>query len=240
MTQSVKDRLSDILKAEPTAKAEVKAEVKSPETKPIVKVRTTGGRRWWLAGVGLAILAIAFYGISSFGESRNTLVGFISVMVLGGGAVCVYYGLKKSSEGMQFVRMGSKKGKTELVIANSLNIYPDHVEFENVQDDKCLGQPRKCRNDGKHYYVHIWNAACGELPCDDVDKNTSHLTKFILPDTQYRDPREFANNLNIPAHRRLAQRRAGLMEKIAPWIIVAAIAIVPIVMTVALGKSGGG
>ena len=58
-----------------------------------------------------------------------------------------------------------------------------------------------------------------------MDEETKELKAFILPDTQYRDPREFANNLNIPAHRKLAQRRASLVQKVAPFAIVAGIGI---------------
>jgi cytoskeletal protein RodZ len=57
------------------------------------------------------------------------------------------------------------------------------------------------------------------------DERLNTFKQFSLPDTKYRDPREFANNLNIPAHRALAQREASLLQKIAPWALVGAIGI---------------
>jgi len=174
------------------------------------KIKKTGGRRWWLAGVGVAALALAFYFMMLYSQDRSNLVvamGFI-LALLGGGAG-IYFGLKKQSVGIVLA-----PGVKSIKEANCLNIYPDRIEFAKLVEKKLLGQPQRCHNDNQYYHIHI------------LDEATEKLKAFILPDTQYRDPREFANNLNIPATRELMKGEATLIQKIAPFALVAGIGIV--------------
>ena len=189
------------------------------------KVKRVGGRRWWLAGIGLAVLVLAFYLMTLYGQDRhNFILGIMSILVLGAGGVSIYYGLKKQDTGIVF----ATGGKVITKIANCMNIYPNCIEFVEFPPDKLLGQPQQCYNDNKYFYVHKWKGETKELwdRMTPIEREQVGLEVFILPDTQYRDPREFANNLNIPAHRRLAQRRdASLAQKIAPFAIVAGMGI---------------
>lgn len=173
-------------------------------------IKKTGGRRWWLAGAGIAALALAFYLMTLYGQDRtNMAVALGSILMLAGGGFGIYFGLKSQSVGI-ILAPGVKVVKE----ANCLNIYPDRIEFAKLPDRKLLGQPQRCHNDNRYYHVHIQDGAGKKLKA------------FILPDTQYRDPREFANNLNIPATRELMKGEASLIQKIAPFALVAGIGII--------------
>jgi len=191
----------------------IQSKIKEVPTPPVdanePKVKEVGGRCWWLAGVGTGILAIAIPLIGYYGQSRNIGLGLLGVLGLMGGGFAVYSGLKSRDTGIII----TPDGKVNKKKTNCLNLYPDRIEFAELPRGELLGQPLKCLNDGKYYHIHIW------------DESIAKFKLFILPDTQYRDPKEFANNLNIPAHRKLAQRRASLMQKIAPFAIVAAMGI---------------
>jgi hypothetical protein len=151
------------------------------------------------------------------------MVGFISIVALIGGGACMYFGWKSNNEYISFSSNNPlDKSRDKTFIANSMVIYPNQLKFENLPEPALLGQPRRCRNDNKFYYVLIEGSAF-------KGKKPGELVEFTLPDTQYRDPREFANNLNIPAHRRLAQRKANVLEKFSPLIIIGAMIIIGIV-----------
>lgn len=183
-------------------------------------VTEVGGRNWKFVGAGAIAMVLAFVGLMTLGSTPNLGVAFMVVMALAGGGFLIWWGLRKKETGM-FLTPG---GKPKIGPANCLNIYTDKVEFEDMDITGFNYQPRKCRNDNKYYYVHIWGTAW--------NKGQEKLIPFMLPDTQYRDPREFANNLNIPAHRRLAQRRASLLEKISPLLLLAGMGIVALLFVV--------
>lgn len=184
----------------------------TPSQTPTVqatKVIKVGGRKWGLVGSGVILLVVGIGGFAFYSQTLNTFVGMVAVFVLLGGGFLTYYGLKKNDSGVIITR----DGKLSKIKANSVNIYPDHIAYEDLPADQLLGQPRRCRNDGKYYYVHIQY---------EVEQK---LKQFILPDSTYGDPREFAGCLNIPAHRALAQHSASTLQKIAPFAIVAGIGI---------------
>lgn len=206
----------------PEKPVETKPEAKPVDTpKPQSKkqIIKTGGRRWWLVGIGAAAIVGCFFLFSAMGT--NQVFAFIAVFGIISGGIAVYLGQKKHDEGILIVAAGSTGGKkaVKLKTANSLNIYPKAIKFEQLPDEDLKGYPHKCRNDGKYYYVNIDGSCWG---CKD---DAGILKPLLLPDTQYRDPREYANNINIPAHRRLAQRKASLLEKLSPVIILAAMGI---------------
>jgi hypothetical protein len=152
------------------------------------------------------IILLSFWMISLYAQDQraNMILGaFGAVMFMAGGAG-IFFGLK-SGESL------TVKNQTRAAagVINSLVISRDFVGFTQLQQDEMpTFQARKCRNDSKPYYVFKETGGVRE--------------RFVLPDTTYRDPREVANYLNIPAHRRLAMREASLLQKIAPWAIVLA------------------
>jgi len=179
-------------------------------SKPRIKKR--GGRRWWLVGIGVVVLVLAYWLMTLYGQNRESMaLGLVAILSLGGGGFAIYQGFKTKTVGVILTPGG---GKVAIVLdANCLNIYPDHLEFAKLPDKELLGQPQRCHNDNKFYYVHIW------------EKEKDKLKAFMLPDTTYRDPREFANNLNIPAHRELVKGEVSLVQKIAPFALVAGMGI---------------
>lgn len=183
--------------------------------KPVnqVEYKRMGGRRWWLAVLGVGLILVGFAGFWMFTSNKIFIIGMAAISAIIGGGIAIKYGLESRDEGIEYVERDAK-GKPKVVRANSCNIYPGRVAFEELPKEQLKGFPRQCLNLKGLYYLNILNVVAGKLE------------PLVLPDTQYRDPREFANNINIPAHRRLAERRANLMQKLAPWIIVAGYGVV--------------
>jgi len=101
--------------------------------------------------------------------------------------------------------------------ANSLNIYPDKILFEMV--DKPQGQPWKCENDGKSYFIHIWN------------EEQEELIEFKLPDQAYLDPQLLATRvLELPAHRRIFRRKQTLLQQLSPMMAALGVVIMWIII----------
>lgn len=184
------------------------------------EITNKSGRRLWLSLLGLAGMAVGVYLFGVWNaQPQNTILGLATVSLILGGAYVVYLGFKRRDSVVVVNAGGDKPGNK---IANSLNIYarrneatkqiyPEKVVFELVE--KPLGQPQQCTNNSKWYYVHMW----------DIDKGI--LTPFVLPDSQYFDPREFANVIKMPAHKKLFERRVTLLQQIAPWAMVVAFVV---------------
>ena len=137
------------------------------------------------------------------------------------------YGL----QGLPVYLVGFSQGAAEVInterhIAtkqvNSLDIYEHECLFEQVENP--LGQPKRCKNDGKYYYVHI------EEP-----KNDHALKPFELPDFQYYDPENFGQRvLTLPAHRQLFKRKVK-MGQIISGVILGVLIGVEVIIMVAMG-----
>lgn len=184
--------------------------VKQPEAKPDTKktLKFNIKKTFMLLG-GIALAPAGFWLFSIYARDiKNMPMGIGSVLLLITSAVLVWMAFKGKDS---FV---AKPLKAKAGVINSLIIHPDLIEFKQM-DDIPDWQPRKCRNDGKLYYVYI-------------DRD-SKLERFVLPDTIYRDPREVANYLNIPAHRALAQQEATFLEKISPAVLLLGIIAVGII-----------
>lgn len=190
--------------AEPTAKDIEK--IKRPL--PLKQLAYIGG--------GATSLVVGFIIATAWAVDRSSLLLTMGVIIFWpGGAYLLYRGLKKT-DSEEVVIVGADKPTS---IVNSLNIYaikdeetdkiyPQKVVFEWVEKPK--GQPQQCLNNNRWYYVHIW----------DIEKLI--LKAFTLPDTQYFDPREFANVIVMPAHKKLFERQATFMQKIGPFVMVLA------------------
>ena len=233
LNKSTEIKVEKVKKVEPEKPKVVDTVNKSV---PKLKVKEVGGRRWWLAGIGGGLVLVGIVGFVIFAANPGAMViGVPSIFFILGGGLCVWQGFEQRETGIILIPGGAKKPgqKQKPIPANCLNIYPDKIAFEELPEDELVGHPRKCHNDGKYYFVNIWDTAW-ENP-----KPAGKLVQFLLPDTQYRDPRVFALNLRIPAHRKLAQRKASLMEKLSPIIIVVAMVVIGIVM-IAMNPTPGG
>ncbi len=153
---------------------------------------------------------------------QNIVAAALTLLSIGGGIFFIikYFNSRgMSSEIVVFPSGQAKVGKKQV---NSLCIYPDRVEFVDV--DKPLGQPWRCLNDGKYYFVHIF------------DEGKKELKVFSLPDQQYMDPGIFAKRvLELPAHRRIFRRKQSLLEQLSPAMALIGIVVFGIVMIVTLG-----
>lgn len=196
---------------------------KEPAAASVEEIKKAGGRRWWMVGVGVALIVLALFLATMWGQNRdNMLLALLTIMMLPGGALLAYRGFKKTDSGI-IISPGSGEKITGPV--NSLNIYPDRIAFTWLETPQ--GQPQQCLNDHQYYYVHIF------------DESSGNLKPFTLPDTRYRDPREFANVINLPANRRLLRRKVSLAQKIAPWALVVAMAIMGFIFIATAPPPGG-
>ena len=187
--------------------------------KEYVKIILRNWKRWvYFVGGALAV-SLGFMLGGMWSETRNSmLLAIATISLIPFGVFLIWKGWNKVTD-VEAVIVGSKKPTTPV---NSLNIYakkdkdsgkiyPEKIEFTWME--KPMGQPQQCLNNGKWYYVHIW----------DIAKNT--LKPFTLPDSQYFDPREFANVIKMPAHKKLFERQVSTFQKVAPWVMVVAFLI---------------
>lgn len=199
------------IKEPPKPRPETVPEPEHPPSKPEKPRRGLsskgGGRRWWMVGLGVALLAVGFWLGGMWGEQRQNM--FLALMVIAavpGGVFLIWQGIKKVDAAVVIV--GTAKDK-QIKQANCLNIYAsrdsegqvsaDRLEFSEVYNPQ--GQPQQCLNDGKWYYVNIF------------DLNKKRLIPYILPDNTYIDPAEFGNVIEMPAHRKLYQQEVSLFQK---------------------------
>lgn len=183
-------------------------------------------KRWTYLVAGLVCIFIGVVvGMLWSDQRENMLLTVVVIMAWPGGIYLIYRSFKKSDTDVVIV--GADKPTTAV---NSLNIYakkdkstgkiyPEKIAFEWINEP--MGQPQQCTNNGRWYYVHIW------------DIETNLLKAFTLPDNQYFDPREFANVIRMPAHNKLFEQELTLLQKASPFIMVAVfvIALLGMVMT---------
>jgi len=178
-----------------------------------------------LAGVGVGYLWMA--------DQRNSLLALATIAVWGGGGYLMYRQLKGDIRGGddRVVVIPGEKVKGKAGPINSLNIYakkdehsdiiyPEKIAFEWEENPR--GQPQKCLNTGKWYYVHLFDIASGQL------------IPFILPDIKYSDPARMARYLDLPAQKKYMRHRESLGKYIGPGIL-AALCVVGFIVIIALG-----
>jgi len=175
-----------------------------------------------LAGIvgGILLVLLGFFLFYEYSKNiHNMILGIGGFVLVGGGGLLVYLMFQAGGGIFSVGESATKRAPLEEI--NALIISPDLVYFEQLAPkDVPTWQARKCRNNGKLYWIFKETITKDKLRVRE---------KFVLPDTAYRDPREVANYLNIPAHRRLAQREASLFQKIAPGLIVVAMLVVGII-----------
>lgn len=189
-------------------------------------------------GIALLLIGIAFgfIWINFFPKSP-----FVAIPTLGGLSGGIYFlwrgqGFWSSKEGGESIVLPSGTAPVPKGRVNSLSIYPDAVKFENFAIPQ--GQPWKCRNDGKLYFVHIESSAFTTNK-PDPDRAKWTLKPFILPDQKYYDPEVFATRvLELPAHQRIFTRRQKLLEQLAPGMAALGMVIMAFIILVTTGEGG--
>lgn len=197
---------------------------------------------WLWLGIGIGSLGLAVWIGSLWLASPDILaLGILTIALFGGGGILVKRQIKHRGDikGEVLVNIGQVSGVSNDQVGkngfkpNSLNIYairdedvgavvPQRIVFENVYQP--LGQPQRCLNTNKDYYIHIWN----------IEK--SRLVPFMLPDRKYTDPSILARYLGLPAQRKYLRNRESLIKLIGPGILAVGV-IVGFITIIAL--SGG-
>lgn len=231
--------------------AEKRGQVAQASTSELPKAKRVGGRKWWpiYAGIGLLIIAVLIAKLY-LDSNNNMILAVLFVMFGASGGFSIFHGLKRRDEGYTFVKHGEEKVN---INANCLNIYYkkdesgavkcDYIAFEEmippdkyeelkrkgeilpgqVKGDILSRMPQRCLDDGKFYYVHIFDPAKNEY------------TSFELPDTQYFDPREMVNPIIMPSVKKEMKPIPTLGEKLRPALLVIGIAILT-VLFIATGE----
>lgn len=195
---------------------------------------------WLLLGVGIGLFGLAvLVGSLWMANPLNQWLGFLTIALFIGGVVLVIRQVKHrhdvGNKAMVNIRQEPGDSKDQIransLTPNSLNIYaakdedigevvPQRIVFENVY--KPLGQPQRCLNTNRDYYVHIW----------DIGK--SRLVPFVLADRKYTDPSILARYLGLPAQRKYLRNRESLMRLIGPGLLAVGV-VIGFIAIIALG-----
>lgn len=186
-------------------------EEKQPEALPQrAKMKRRFSFRFYMLVLGgiIATLGLACFVI--YFRTLNMSFGIPSILMMAGGGFLFYFywGKYENIAVTEFIG-GTKKEQV-----NSMNLYSSMtIKFEDMV--KPEGFPWECINDGKMYYVNIWNL------------ESKRFAPFVLPDQQIMDPKEFAQRvLELPAHKKIFTRKPKLLEKLKTALLVLAIGVV--------------
>ncbi len=198
-------------------KTENNLEVKDESTGlPLVKKAFTR-KAIMLAASGL-LFVIGLIGFIIYVRTMNMGFGTIGILLMIPSAFIFKYYWSKSTDILVVEHLGKQEKKQ----VNSLCIYPTKVIFEDVHEPG--GFPWECTNDGKKYFVNIWDGA------------TKRLVPFILPDQQFYDPGVFAERvLALPAHRKIFARKPTLFQVLKTGLLVLAIGIMFVLILTTTG-----
>ncbi len=190
-----------------------------------------------IAGAALIIFSI-FIGSMWMKDTSQTVLAVITVFSFGGGGFILMFSIKKSEA--KYNRPGLRHGgKKTTGPVNSLVIYarndPDNpkkllpykVQFEALPNP--IGLYRKLRNDNKYYSTMLSVPGPG-------GKNI--LKDCILPDTQYCDPRQFKDAVEMRYSREYYTPEQSLLQKIKPLIFFILIIAGAIILVMLGGGSG--
>jgi hypothetical protein len=181
---------------------------------PVVKRQVA--RRMVMLGISGLLCFIGLVCGYFYFTSMNMIAAVAAALLLPAGGIMFRSSWKSGHETFTSYVGSPQKGQV-----NSLSLYKDKIVFEDVNEPK--GYPWRCGNDGKQYYVN-------------VEKEGS-LAPFTLPDQQYYDPRVFAERvLELPAHRRIFQRRQNIFQKLSPMLLILGIGLVLILIITTTGQ----
>ena len=193
-------------------------------------------RYWVVLGIGLGCLVFGVvFGAIWMANPLNQFLGLFTIaLFIAGVIICIRQFRHRHDIGevaavnitvAAVVKEGEKPASQEVIgvgTINSLNIYASmdedigkvvaqKVVFEAMVSP--MGQPQRCLNLGKDYYVHIW----------DIQKG--RLVPFVLPDSKYTDPSILARSLALPAQRKYLRNRESLLRLIGPGLLFVGVLI---------------
>lgn len=214
-----KTKKTDIFNPEPIM---AEATQKAPPQMP----KKPSNRGIFYLIVGIACFLVAVILIFLYFKTQQMIFGYIIFPPVGLGLWFIHLFRVRKEEITEVVYSTMPIPKEQV---NSMNIYPAEkggIKFEDMA--KPEGQPRVCVNDSKPYFVHIW------------DEDKKRLAPFNLPDQQYYDPRVFAERvLELPAHRKIFQRKQTLLQKLSPFILILVIFAEWLIIITTTSPKGG-
>lgn len=230
-----------------TAKVEVTTEVKSEATEPkvdpvrvnaipkvlVVRKRLDSNAFRLIGGIVLIIIGCLIAWVWMTFIPKNPVPAVFTLGGIGGGIYFIKLYFDKRGDSGEVVVLPSGMEAVASKRVNSLSIYPDKVIFENL--DNPAGQPWKCHNDGRLYYVQVEKSAFTNKPPDSNPENW-RLKPFILPDQRYYDPGVFATRvLELPAHRQIFRRKQSMLEQLTPAMVIIAVVVFGVIMIATIG-----
>ena len=207
--------------------------------------------RWMMLIPAVGLLCLSWWMMQLWGADRdNTILAILSVIPLPVGVYLIYWVWSKRHDdstipivlpgGITEASGGKKKVWPK---ANSLNIYarkgevdgverilPQRIIFEWLPKEELVrlgGQPWQCVNNNQWYFVNI------------IDMASGLLKPFILPDSQYYDPAEFATVIDMPANKRMFALTGSMFQKVAMSGMLIALVIASIVLIAVQPPPGG-
>ncbi len=171
----------------------------------------------WLKFAGALTMILTGAALLVVGQNgQNSLlivVGF--VMAAAGGYLSIMLRPSKfRNYGPQ--KKGSDKpgeGKPKKEEYNCVLITATGIKFDYAENPQ--GMPRRLRNDNKEYYFF------------------QDAKPMVLPDGgEYYDPKEYANVLMMPAHKKLFERRNTLLTHLAAGMMVVTIIVIGIFLVI--------
>ena len=218
------DALASVLAPAPPPAPEVPAPALAVTPAPTKeKIRKTGGRAWWWIALGIAAAVIDIFIARLYLSNMTNAVLAVAFILFGGAAfLFLFLGLRKRDEGYIIQRPGQGKKVDKANCVNiyygydelTSKIYCDCIKFEWFEPEQIVAKhPQKCLDDGKFYYLQVWNP------------KTKKFMPFVASDTQYYDPKEFVNPLRMPASRKILKPKTKMGEKLRPVLLVIAMGI---------------
>lgn len=187
------------------------------------KIKDIDWMRWLYGAGGIAAIGFGILLGALWGQNKNPFLGLLMLIVIGLGVLLIVKCVKYQSGGVYLTPKGEVTYKPPKQ-ANCLNIYakvdpdtnqpvPVRVAFENMDKDKLEGYPRRLRNDGKYYFVNIF------------DLKKKELVPFKLPDTKFCPPTQLRISATMTANWAYWKPIPNLFQRIAPWMLVLALAV---------------
>jgi len=182
---------------------------------------------WWkvIPGgilIGIGLIAGAFY----LDNSRNLLLGFLTVITLAPGALLAYMGLKQGEAGFSFNKRKYTGNENAILIIARRNKdtnkdVPSMIMFAKLKRIPKGARLHYVRNVKKHFYELLFNT------------ETKKLEPVILPDKKSFPPELYKIPATMQPYKDYMEYcPASLLQKVAPGILLGAMGIVGLLMVI--------
>lgn len=174
-------------------------------------------QNWKFTVPGSALVFLGGFVISR-GLPSNMGLQLLGLVMLAAGTILTWYGMKREAPTSREDKQAAPGGAVSLP-PNSLCIYPEHFDFEHIENPP--GLP--------------WDLSTGKA-CHVLEKVGDYWVEFRLPDNSEEDryfpPSEYANAATMPATKKYLEWQPSLFQKIAFFACGVIIVIEAIVLVV--------